>query len=200
MISQMYRKAMKELDEFFELNWKYNTPVIIIVPDRKTIDKLKQQKTENWITGWAEVYNSVKVYLLDPTNYEKESCHKYSKQEYFILIKHELAHCFTTIMSNYSYTPIWLFEGISLFLSGENKIKKKPKKFVNLLDSYNQLFPSVYDEAGFFVEILVTKYGKEKLIELVKKLNTHQTQEEFNVLFKSIYGLKPTKDNINILI
>jgi len=44
-----------------------NRPNIIIVPDRKTIDLIKEQKTEDWYVGWCSGRD---VYILDRNNYE----------------------------------------------------------------------------------------------------------------------------------
>lgn len=197
MVSRMYKQAMKELDEFFKLNWIENTPLLIIVPDRATIDKLKQEKTENWIVAWAEYYNSIKIYILDPSNYEKYSCHKYTEKEYYRLIKHELAHCFTAVLSNYSYKPIWLLEGISIFLSGQNASYSTPQIFTSFLNSYNDYEVNVYEEAGFVVELLIKKFGKQKIIKLLKALGTHKTQKDFNIIFEKIYGFEPKLNAIN---
>lgn len=199
MISEMYKKAMKELDEFFKLNWIENTPLLIVVPDRATIDKLKQEKTENWLVAWAEYYNSIKIYILGPSNYEKYSCHKYSEKEYYGLIKHELAHCFTAVLSNYSYKPIWLLEGISIFLSGQNETQAVPQKFTTFLDSYDSLETNVYEESGFVVELLIKKYGKQKIIKLLKTLGIDKNQKEFNDSFKRIYGFNLNDINKNLL-
>lgn len=104
-IYQMYKKAMKELNEFFEINWVENTPNIYIFPDRKAIDMFKGYKTKRWMAGWAEVNN---IYLLGPENYEAESIHKYSNEEYFMLIKHELSHLFFNVLSFNHICPTWL--------------------------------------------------------------------------------------------
>jgi len=65
--------------------------------DRETINRLRGKETEDWIVGWV---NKTDVYVLDKENYEKESNHKYSDEEYFRLIKHELAHSFFRLFLN----------------------------------------------------------------------------------------------------
>lgn len=40
-IDEVYEKSMEELDDFFELGWKYGRPQLILVPDRKIIDSLR---------------------------------------------------------------------------------------------------------------------------------------------------------------
>lgn len=194
-LEQVYKNSMEELDQFFQIDWKLNRPHIILVPDRKTIDSLKGQKTEDWIVGWA---GSGNVYLLEDKNFEKESNHKYSDEEYFALIKHELAHCFSNIVSNFSGKPTWLLEGISIYLSGQNKLKTKPKKFEKFIEFFNKSGKEVYSESGFAVMFLVEKYGKEKLLNLLKESKKSESPENFSNLFRSIYGFELSYDNFEV--
>src|SRR3989338_490846 len=128
-----YEKAMQELDYFFQINWKNNRPNLMLVEDRKTIDALKGKTTENWLVGWT---NARDVYLLSPKHFEKESNHKYTEEEYFALIKHELTHSFSNMVSDFAKKPIWLIEGISIFLSGQNKLKSKQSTLKSFIEFY----------------------------------------------------------------
>lgn len=191
-IDDVYKKAMKELDDFFELDWKDNCPHLILVPDRKTIDSLRWEKTEPWVVGWATRGN---VYVLLDSNFETESNHKYSDEEYFALIKHELAHCFSNIVSNSSGKPVWLLEGISIFLSGQNAFKSRPGKIDKFLEFYDKWGSGVYIESGFVVEFLIKNYGKSKLLSLLRGLKKANSKETFSELFKSIYEFELTYDS-----
>ncbi|MBU1988205.1 MAG: hypothetical protein KKD94_01875, partial [Nanoarchaeota archaeon] len=51
-LEEVYEKAMKELDEFFELNWKRNRPNIYLIRDRKTINTIRKEETADWNVGW----------------------------------------------------------------------------------------------------------------------------------------------------
>lgn len=194
-LEETYTRSIQELSDFFRINWKFNRPHLILVPDRKTIDSLKGQKTEEWIVGWVSNGN---VYLLDDKSFETESNHKYSDEEYFALIKHELVHCFSNIFSNFSKTPVWLLEGISIYLSGQNRLKTKPKKFEKFIDFFDKDGKEVYAESGFAVMFLVEKYGKEKLLNLLKEAKKSETQESFADLFQSIYGFELSYDNFEV--
>jgi len=196
-LEKVYEEGMRELNDFFGLDWKRNLPKLFIVSDRKSIDGLFGRKTEDFVVGWVDKNND--VYLLSRENYEKESSHKYSDEEYFALFKHEIAHCFSKIVGDFSKNPIWLFEGISIFLSGQNKLKIKPKKYDSFLNSYNKHNKDVYKEAGFAVEFLVKEYGKEKLIELIKKVKTTDSEEDFAELFKRIYNFRLEYSNFKII-
>ncbi|MFZ3077473.1 MAG: hypothetical protein WA139_03400 [Candidatus Aenigmatarchaeota archaeon] len=195
-LSKAYEKSMSELDNFFKINWKNNRPNVFLVRNRKTINFLQDKKTENWLVGWV---NGKDVYLLSDKTYEKESCHKYSNEEYFALLKHELAHCFSNMVSHFSQKPVWLLEGISIFLSGQNNFKAKPERLGKFIDSYDKLEKEVYLEAGFAVEFLVRKYGREKIIELMKKLKNSNSKEDFANLFKSVYSFELDYANFEVL-
>ena len=195
-LDEVYETSMKELDSFFELGWKYNRPNLVLIPDRKTIDNLKGKETEEWLVGWV---NGNMVYMLSDKNYETESNHKYSDEEYFALLKHELAHCFSNVVSGFTQKPIWLLEGISIFLSGQLKLKTKPEKFSQFIEFFENGGKGVYSESGFAVEFLVQKYGKEKILQLLKKAKESNSKKDFTDLFKSIYDFELNYDNFEIL-
>lgn len=195
-LSEIYERSMKELDGFFKLNWKRNRPRVFLLRDRKTIDMYRGTKTQDWIVGWV---NNMDVFVLDKDTYEKESCHKYSDEEYSRLIKHELAHAFFLIVSGYKNEPDWLWEGMAMYLAGDNKKNKKPKKFTNFLEFYEKA-PGVYKESGFAIECLSKKYGKTKLLSLVKSLKEIKSKEGFISKFKEIYGFAPSYKKFNDML
>ncbi len=186
-IDQACKRSIRELNKFFNYNWQENLPRLILVPDRKTINALRGCETESWLVGWSDCRN---IYILDYTNYERESNHKYSDKEYFGLIKHELAHSFTDKIFNNIQKPIWLLEGIALFLDGRNDYDKKPKKFSSFIKYYNKFDSGVYKESGYAVEFLVKSYGKRKLIKLLKESSKLNSNKSFARLFKNIYGFE----------
>ena len=196
-LEDSYRKSMKELDGFFEIGWIRNTPSVCVVPDRKTIDKLYHQKTEKWLVAWARTSSRI-IYILNRKNFEKESDHKYSKEKYYALIKHELSHMFiSTYLKSSSIKPYWLDEGVAIYLSGQNKFKKPINKFNKFLEFYHKYGKEIYNESGFFIELLVKKFGKNKLLELIKSLKEIESEKEFNKKFKQIYGFDLDYEEIN---
>jgi len=95
-VKDFYNKAMKELIDFYGVNWIENTPVIYLIDSRESLDIISGYKTEDWVVGRALSYN--KLLLLSPESYETESSHKYSDEEYYSLLKHELSHLFYIIL------------------------------------------------------------------------------------------------------
>ncbi|MFW9880082.1 MAG: hypothetical protein ACFFG0_43965 [Candidatus Thorarchaeota archaeon] len=196
-LEEIYHKSMKELDEFFKIGWIRNTPHIYIVPNRKIIDKLRREKTEDWLVAWAFAPSRI-VYLLDRKNYEKESNHKYSKETFEKRVKHELSHMFISAYTGlFQLKPLWLNEGVAIYLSGQNKFKKPVKEFSKFLESYDSYAKGIYHESGFFIEMLVEKFGKSKLLRLIKSLKEIKSEKEFNKKFKQIYGFDLNYREIN---
>ena len=196
-IEQNFHKSMKELRKFYGINWIKNTPKIILVKDRKSINLLRAQETEPWLVGWANDKARI-VFVLDRNNFEQESSHKYSKERYSALIKHELSHLFYYILSGSTYFPKWLVEGVAIYTSGQNKLKQKPDKLKNFLEFYKKSGSEVYAESGFVVETLVKNFGKNKLLKLIKSLRNVSNEKQFNKIFQKIYGFKMNYQNINM--
>jgi len=195
LVESIYKKSIKKLNNFFNLNWINNTPSIHIIDDRKTIDSMMGKKTPGWVIGYI---NQNSICILNYKNLEKESSHHYKnkysteKKYYLGMIPHELAHVFSKAVNPNIYTPVWLWEGIALYLGGQNVTDKKPLKFNNFLNFYyihGESRPNVYTEAGFAVEFLVKKYGKEKLLELIKAIEKDMSESDFAKLFKKIYNI-----------
>jgi len=189
-----YNEAMKELIDFYGINWVENAPVIYLVDSRETFDIVSGEKTENWVVGKILGYN--KILLLSPESYEKESIHKYTDKEYYSLLKHELSHLFYMILSE-GKGPIWLDEGFAIYTSGQLSTKERPKEFKNFLKYYSHEDEKVYSEAGFVVEGLIKRYGKEKVVGFLKVLPNVNSKDEFKNEFKRYFGIGLDYFNIN---
>lgn len=201
LIEKVIKDEMKKLGEFYGFKWTVNCPKVFIIDDRKTINVLKGKKTELWLRGWTEKSN---IYILNPQNYEKESNHKYTEKNFKAFLKHELSHLFYHILTQRKYSPLWLAEGVAIYTSGQLNYKKQPQEFKNFLDFYdtqqNKRQESVYDESGWVVKFLVDKFGKEKLLVLIKSLkNEVQNQKQFENKFFEIYGFNLSYDKISKL-
>ena len=190
-LAQQIDEIKKQLEDFFGIIWNMNPPRIILVPTRKVIDEILDRKTESWEFGWA---NGNMIFMLSPENFENECSHKYSNEMYYKAIKHEMTHAFTSIISNGSFKPIWLFEGIAVFLSDQNSNIEKKLDF-SIIEDFD-VFPCKYTESGFIVESLYDKSGKEKMIELIAESGSVQSYSDFQQVFKRIYGIELNRDSI----
>jgi len=198
-LERLYEQIMDEMEGFFGFRWDVNRPKVWLVPDRETIDSLRGQKTPRWLVGWggAQVGG---VYILDREDFEKESDNRYSQEKWEALVKHELVHCFYDVVSG-QRRPIWLSEGVSTYLSGQNQWKEPIKKFEKLLDCYASHDRPAYYEGGFVVELLIERYGKEKLLELLKAIKREKPDESgFARLFEKVYGIELSYEKLNDLL
>ncbi|MGB8816200.1 MAG: hypothetical protein WCC74_03165 [Minisyncoccia bacterium] len=206
IIEEACRVSMNELNDFFGINWVENTPNIFIVPNREEFDNLLGRKTEDWLIGYGV---NKSIYVLNKINFEKNSNHQYSNSKYQQLIKHELCHLFQEAISRY-LCPIWLSEGLAVYLSEE--IKDNNGEFSSFLHSYFTVEKSSYDEGGYFVKFLIQKFGKEKFIQFLYRINKlnyitsddknliknqENFRKNFNSLFKKVFKFDLTYKKIN---
>ena len=189
-----YDTALKELNDFYGINWVRNLPRLIIVDNRKSIDALFGKKSEGWMIGWSENNN---IYVLDKAKFSNESDHKeYSDEEYAMLIKHEMSHSFSSILAKGEVKPKWLWEGIAIYTAGQNSLRTKPDKFKGFLEHFDNGGKDVYTEAGFAVQLLVEKFGKQKILTLISS-SKNNSKAEFCVTFKSIFCFDPTYEEFD---
>lgn len=191
-LSNFYQKAHNELCDFFELNWIRNLPMMYVLQGRKAIDEWQGEQNTN-MSGWT--WGSHQFYVVDQKTYEIENTNHYSEENYYKLIKHEMAHCFYQIITNGVTDPAWLWEGVAIYASGQDEKRELPKKFVHFLDSVESHEKGVYSEAGFAIQILVQRFRKEKLLEFLKDLPTG----EIDKVFKKHFGEEPTYNFFNNL-
>ncbi|HEX9008389.1 MAG TPA: hypothetical protein VF837_03975 [Patescibacteria group bacterium] len=198
LVQEAYKEGMDELNDFWGINWKINTPDISIVSSRKEINQIMGKETSQELVGWSKNRN---VFVLDYQKVETESSYRLTPEQYKALIKHEMNHIFEGIVSNGSMGPFWLKEGLSIYLSGQISLGQweRPSEFKGFINSDENNKKAAYEEGGYVVELLVNKFGKGKIIELIKLLKTMKSDEDFLITFKQIFGLDLNYENINRL-
>lgn len=196
-LDEFFEKSFNELKEYFNFKWNRNIPLLILIETRKEMDLLEGRKTEDWCRGTTK---GRLVFIFSPESLNKETCHTYEKNDYLRVIKHELVHVFTSTILKNKYLPTWFWEGLAVYLSGQNKFMQRLKEFKEFLEYYNQGGSGVYYESGFAIELLINKLGKEKLMDLIFSWKNISNKKEFDDAFKKIYGFKPTYKNFNKLL
>lgn len=189
MLEGMYKKAMSELNEFFDKKWYRNTPKLFVVDDRKTIDLLRGEKTSDWIVGWN--WGTRAIFILNPDNFKSESAHDYNEEAIYKLIKHELTHSFYLLIVGHT-KPRWLTEGLCLYVADQLGNYKKPKTFTGFLDNKN-----IYQESGYVVKLLIDNYGKEKMVNFLKSLSNNT--QAFNDSFRDEFEIELSYNSVNEL-
>lgn len=199
-LEDIYKKSMKELIEFYKVNWIHSVPKIFVVNSRKEINQLRGKNEGDWVVGWTNGQNI--IFVLNYLKMKTESSHKkgYTKERYGALIKHELSHLFSNILAKDGYRPAWLWEGLASHTSGQDKFKIPPKKFSQFLSFYEKYQVgknNVYYESGFFIGMLVEKFGKQKFLNFLKSLPKIKNKKEFDILFFKTYKFKLNYREIN---
>lgn len=189
-LQEYKRKAIKDLNEFFEKKWIYNTPKIFVVDDRKTTDLLREQDTESWVVGWA--WGSLAIFILNPENITKESSHN-ENYNFEKLIKHELCHSFFTMTFGKS-NFMWINEGVAVYVADQLDRYSMPLEFNGFLDG-----KKVYQESGNAIKLIMDKFGKEKLFEFLKKQSGIKDTEKLKKIFMEVFGAELNYNFFNTL-
>lgn len=196
---QSYEKAMRKLNNFFGMNWIQNGPKIFLMVNRRTIKDLREGKVAGWASGWVD-HKTSSVYLA------AKKRRRHGKTDYYLSgLLHEIAHLFFLKLAKVENPrPVWLWEGVSLYLDGHTKQNEPPKRFEDFLKYYDrhklpgrEQEAGVYRESGFAVELLVKNFGKKKLLGLIKSLAKTKTKVTFAKKFKEFYGFELNYKNFN---
>ena len=193
-VEKYYLETLEKISKFFEVEG-FKPPNLILLENRKAINIAWGKETASWVVGW---YSGRAIYLLCPENYSAESSHTYSNEEYKRLIEHEVIHFFYKALVG-SNRPLWLGEGLSVYLSEQYKEKTKPKEFEHFLKFYNQRDKNIYTESGHAIKLLIDRFGEEKLISFVKSLWKHKSPQDVETKFQETFGLPLSFDTFNKL-
>lgn len=179
------KRVIKELNKFYGFKLDYLR--VFLVDSRKQIDILRNKKTPDWNCGWTE-YKS--IFILKEDKFDSESCHR--KKDFWNTLKHEIAHLYFYEITN-NDSPIWVSEGIAVMLSGQKKSEdlKSAIKVIRYFDKHEK---EVYNNGGLIISVLYKKYGKNKLVKLIKSINVKTSNKEFSKNFRKIYGF-PLSEN-----
>ncbi|KKS31539.1 hypothetical protein A2380_00645 [candidate division WWE3 bacterium RIFOXYB1_FULL_43_24] len=197
ILEKLYSQALEELKEFFQFRWEKNTPKLIVIEDRDTINAVYGKQTESWMVAWAE--DTRNIFILSRENYEKYSSHKYSEDEFYKLIKHELSHMFYKLIT-FTDKPRWLNEGISTYISGQLDNTKPIEEFKVFLNYFDKTDAELYKESGYLVKLLLDKFGKDKLSKFTKSLKGVKDPETTAKVFQEAFGLNLSYESINYLL
>jgi len=172
----------KELNSFFGIKmWQ---PFVILVNSRKDIDRMHGRKTEDWLVGWTSGCN---IFILKPKVFTKESSHK-DREYFWKVLKHEYCHLYFKQMTSIDY-PAWLNEGLACYLAKQKKTPPSNKEALEIFKYYKKLDKNIYRIGYFWVNFLIKKFGKNKLMELIKSLKPQITEKQFAQNFYRIYQI-----------
>lgn len=95
--------------------------------------------------------------------------------------------------------PIWLDEGFAVYVSDQLSTKERPKEFKSFLNYYSHEDKDVYSEAGFVVEGLIKRYGKNRVINFLRRLPNINNKKEFKKEFEEYFKLRLEYKQINLI-
>lgn len=192
-LNSFIKKTQRELSDFFGIQVFF--PNIFFIQSRKQFDDIWKMKSKKWMSGGADGRN---IFILDPSIYTKESDHK-NLEHFWKTLKHEYCHLYYRKITGTGF-PKWLNEGLANYLA--NQIKKEPtkEKALEVFDYYNKSDWQIYDIGYFWVKLLIEKFGKKKLLTLVKSINSQTIEKEFAESFYQIYKFRYSRTDFEKLL
>jgi len=191
-INSTLRAAQLGLGIFFGVD--IDLPPVFFVQSRKDIDKIWRRKTEDWFCAWA---NTGGIYILHPKVFAKESDHKAAY--FWKVLKHEYVHLYYRRMVG-TGNPRWLNEGLACYLAKQEKSVPDKKLLLGLNKFFDRGDKDIYGVGYFWTKYLIEKYGKAKLLKLIKTISSETTKNKFNTSFKKIYGFGLTREELSKII
>ena len=192
-LKNFINSSRKELEGFFHI--KIEPTNIFLIDSREEIDKMWGKKTERWLTAWTRNNN---IFILNPKNYTRESDHKDIKH-FWQTLKHECSHLYFKKLTQTNY-PKWLNEGLACYLAGQVKKRPTTEEVLRIFDYFQKTDWKIYAIAYFWVKLLIDKFGKGKMLGLVKCINPQMTEKQFRENFYRIYRINYSKKDLRTLL
>ena len=196
-IEDFLKTTKKELNKFF--NFEIQEPAVMLLNSREQINSIWEQKTADWLVGGAKILNGTKngiIFILSPDAFPKYSSHK--KEEFWQVLKHEYCHIYFRQITGGSY-PLWLNEGLANYLAGQKKNGGNP---LDVFSYFDEVGGGIYNVGYYWVEFLIKKFGKKKMVQLIHGLKTERemTPRLFADIFQNIYGFKFNRRELTIVL
>ena len=178
-------------DISFRFKDKLEKMAVCVHKNRKEFDKKLNRKTKLWEV--ANVING-EINIIHINSFAKESFHK--ADEFFPILKHEIAHLFIDKKTDDKAVPKWLDEGLASYVSEKYK---DIKHSIQIEENFCEKFGTpkgwdehsdyyAYDTASLFVTFLAGKYTLDKAIKLLSLLEKNYYYPNFEIIFKSVFG------------
>lgn len=178
------KKIIEECQDFFGIKMK-NPPKITFVYTREEIDEIAGRKTERWVRA---ITRRDGLYFIHPNKLEELTPHK--NDDFWKVVKHEISHwLFNQITGTYNGEPRWFTEGLAMYMAGQQDTVPFSIEVSITSKYYSFTDNGTYSWGLLLVTSLINKFGKEKVVNLVKKIDHNITQEIFAKLFVNEFGI-----------
>lgn len=188
-IEDFKKETIKEFDEFFEMKINPNFKIFLL-EKREEMDVLCERKTEDWLFGLT-IITKGSIVIFHPEKVESETSHK--KETFYFTLKHEIAHIYF-FRNACKSTPKWLNEGLAYYLAKQKYNDKPLNEIVKSINFFFKFNSNYYFHAAKLVTLLIEKYGKEKILLLIK--SWYMSEEDFAKNFKEIYGFNLSEEDL----
>lgn len=190
--------AYNENRKFFGKNCKFFK--ILIANTEREFRKLSGKFYSPWAKGV-----SVKgkfIVIRCPELFHKTYLKFGGTFKFEALLAHEINHIFANHLNLYE-GPYWFTEGIAMYVAGQipgkvykndveiTKEKAKSMMFYRLI--MRKLCMDMYVFHYLGVDYLIKKFGREKLLELIRLQFKDMKKKEYEGLFKKVYGVSYNK-------
>jgi len=189
-IFKFLESTQKELKSFFGVT--IENPFVFFIESRRDMDRIIGRKTKQWESGWAE-NNS--IFILNPKIYTKESSHK-DIEHFWQVLKHEYCHLYFTKITGGSL-PKWLNEGLACYMADQVKKVPTKKKLLKVFDYYSKSDSRIYSIGYSWTKLLIDRFGKRKLLKLIKSVDCDTSERKFAKKFYQVYGFNYSKKDFD---
>lgn len=191
IINRYLQKQNNRLTRFFGI--KLNIPRIKYICSRKEINNYWKKNTPSWMTAWVK---NGTIYILEPEVYCIESNHAIG--HFWQTLIHELSHLYYIKLTGMNY-PKWINEGLACYLANQNKTIPTQKQALKIFNYFKDFDKDIYDIGFFWINALISCYGKDKLINLIKKFKINMNESDFNNIFFLNYQLNYNKKAMTMI-
>jgi hypothetical protein len=170
--------------------------MIFLINTREEMDMVWGKKTEPWFVGATKNRN---IYIFNENVFSNVSNHK--QEDFWITLKHEYSHIYYLQLSN-TNSPLWLHEGLACYLSGKQVSYDNIEndKLFEVFKYFKNVNSETYRIGQYWVEKLLSVYGKDKMVALISGLSANISEPNFAIIFQKIYGIEYSEKSFKDLL
>jgi len=180
------KQIKDECREFFNLPQDDDipNPPITFLFTREEVDAVVNRKSEPWERA---ITKSDGLYFVHESVLQQITPHKTG--DFWLVVKHEMTHWyFQHITGSRSGRPRWFNEGLAQQVAGQRTNLPKPTEEIVTEKYFAMSDQGCYGWGNLMVGKLLREYGKDKVLEVVNKIDSDLSLESFSGIFVSTLG------------